>query len=204
MPYYLCVNGSINTDGTDLLDIRFSEGEECVDYFEQCCDVGGVAKEVIPGYIPEPIKPGPGGEVVIPPPNPIHNGNQGGIGPGTGGTTTGGLTTNPGQGGLISEGQSCGFRNADGVGFRITGNTEGESEYGEFPWMVAILKEELAAEQVLNVYQCGGSLIHPSVVLTGLFFLPLAYRVNGFIEKNIFSRSLRAGQESVSIEGACR
>lgn len=38
---------------------------------------------------------------------------------------------------------------------------------GEFPWMVAILKEELAAEQVLNVYQCGGSLIHPSVVLTG-------------------------------------
>lgn len=36
-----------------------------------------------------------------------------------------------------------------------------------FSWMVAILKEELAAEQVLNVYQCGGSLIHPSVVLTG-------------------------------------
>jgi plasma kallikrein len=34
--------------------------------------------------------------------------------------------------------------------------------------MVAILKEELAADQVLNVYQCGGSLIHPSIVLTGL------------------------------------
>lgn len=33
---------------------------------------------------------------------------------------------------------------------------------------VAILKEELAAEQVLNVYQCGGSLINPSIVLTGL------------------------------------
>lgn len=184
MPYYLCVNGSINTDGTDLLDIRFSEGEECVDYFEQCCDVGGVAKEVIPGYIPEPIHPGPGGSVVVPPPpsNVGHQtGNQGGIGPGLSGGNV--PTVNPGQGGLISEGQSCGFRNADGVGFRITGNTEGESEYGEFPWMVAILKEELAAEQVLNVYQCGGSLIHPSVVLTGLFSPPLAYKVNGFMEK---------------------
>uniref|UniRef100_A0A182QS75 Peptidase S1 domain-containing protein n=1 Tax=Anopheles farauti TaxID=69004 RepID=A0A182QS75_9DIPT len=60
----------------------------------------------------------------------------------------------------------CGKRNADGVGFRITGDSDGESQYGEFPWMVAILKEEKALEQVINVYQCGGSLIHPSVVLT--------------------------------------
>lgn len=60
----------------------------------------------------------------------------------------------------------CGFRNPDGVGFRITGNSDGEAEYGEFPWMVAILKEEKALDQVINVYQCGGSLIHPRVVLT--------------------------------------
>uniref|UniRef100_A0A1Y9H275 Phenoloxidase-activating factor 2 n=1 Tax=Anopheles dirus TaxID=7168 RepID=A0A1Y9H275_9DIPT len=60
----------------------------------------------------------------------------------------------------------CGKRNMDGVGFRITGGVDGESQYGEFPWMVAILKEEKALEQVINVYQCGGSLIHPSVVLT--------------------------------------
>lgn len=40
VPYYLCVNGTINTDGSDLLDIRFGEGEECVDYFEQCCATG--------------------------------------------------------------------------------------------------------------------------------------------------------------------
>uniref|UniRef100_A0A8D8AXL3 Phenoloxidase-activating factor 2 n=4 Tax=Culex pipiens complex TaxID=518105 RepID=A0A8D8AXL3_CULPI len=32
--------------------------------------------------------------------------------------------------------------------------------------MVAILKEEKALDQVINVYQCGGSLIHPQVVLT--------------------------------------
>ncbi|CRL07164.1 CLUMA_CG020152, isoform A [Clunio marinus] len=118
VPYYLCVNGTINTDGSDLLDIRFGEGQECVDYFEQCCSVGQV--------LPQPQ----------PPKTPVQVQSQ------------------------------CGFRNAEGVGFRITGNSDGESEYGEFPWMVAILKEEIAAEQVLNVYQCGGSLIHPSVVLT--------------------------------------
>lgn len=42
-----------------------------------------------------------------------------------------------------------------------------ESEYGEFPWMTAILGEEEALGKVLNVYKCGGSLIHPQVVLTG-------------------------------------
>ncbi|XP_049545241.1 PE-PGRS family protein PE_PGRS16-like isoform X4 [Anopheles darlingi] len=62
--------------------------------------------------------------------------------------------------------QKCGLRNVDGVGFRITGDKDGESEYGEFPWMVAILKQEKALDQIIHVYQCGGSLIHPSVVLT--------------------------------------
>lgn len=54
----------------------------------------------------------------------------------------------------------------DGVGFRITGDKDNEAQFGEFPWTVAILKEEKALDQVLNVYQCGGSLIHPGVVLT--------------------------------------
>ncbi|XP_052871864.1 phenoloxidase-activating factor 2-like [Anopheles cruzii] len=75
-----------------------------------------------------------------------------------------GTTHNPLDPNLVP--QKCGLRNADGVGFRITGDKDGESEYGEFPWMVAILKQEKALDQVINVYQCGGSLIHPSVVLT--------------------------------------
>lgn len=33
----------------------------------------------------------------------------------------------------------------------------------EFPWMTAIIKEEPSLQDILNVYQCGGSLIHPSV-----------------------------------------
>lgn len=139
VPYYLCVNGTINKDGSDLLDIRFGEGEECVDYFEQCCDTGEILDKPNLPVRPPPIDQGTGNiPGPVPPPIQVPGKNQ----------------------------PTCGFRNAEGVGFRITGNTDGESEYGEFPWMVAILKEELAAEQVLNVYQCGGSLIHPSVVLT--------------------------------------
>uniref|UniRef100_A0A182M075 Phenoloxidase-activating factor 2 n=1 Tax=Anopheles culicifacies TaxID=139723 RepID=A0A182M075_9DIPT len=61
---------------------------------------------------------------------------------------------------------TCGFRNVDGLGFRITGNKNGESEYGEFPWMLAVLREERVADNNLNVYECGGSLIAPNVVLT--------------------------------------
>lgn len=84
MPYYLCVDGKINTDGSDLLDIRFEPEAECADIFEQCCETGDVLET-------RPIPP-------IPP--KIQS--------------------------------SCGFRNADGAGFRITGAKDGESEYGKF------------------------------------------------------------------------
>ncbi|KAI4458065.1 serine protease-related [Holotrichia oblita] len=62
----------------------------------------------------------------------------------------------------------CGYRNPDGVGFRITGDSNSEAQFGEFPWMVAILAEEFNAgtESILNVYKCGGALIHPQAVLT--------------------------------------
>uniref|UniRef100_A0A336LZK5 CSON008593 protein n=1 Tax=Culicoides sonorensis TaxID=179676 RepID=A0A336LZK5_CULSO len=61
----------------------------------------------------------------------------------------------------------CGVRNTEGLGFRIQGAKDQESEFGEFPWMVAILSEEEALGKKVNVYKCGGSLIAPNVVLTG-------------------------------------
>ena len=63
--------------------------------------------------------------------------------------------------------RSCGIRNVNGVDFKITGNTDNESEFGEFPWMVAILRRQWANNNFEITAQCGGSIIHSSVVITG-------------------------------------
>lgn len=61
----------------------------------------------------------------------------------------------------------CGQRNPEGIGVRITGDQDGEAQFGEFPWMVAILKVETNEdEKKRNLYQCGGALITPQIVLT--------------------------------------
>merc|ERR1711936_1226253 len=68
----------------------------------------------------------------------------------------------------------CGQRHQNGLGVRIQGFKEGESQFGEWPHMCAILSKEPVAEapgyagepQTVNLYQCGGSLIAPGVILT--------------------------------------
>ncbi|CAG4958853.1 unnamed protein product [Colias eurytheme] len=77
---------------------------------------------------------------------------------------------------IADQRQGCGWRNPDGVGFRITGDKDGEAKFGEFPWMVAVLKIEPVNDdepdgQKLNVYVGGGSLIHPKVVLTAAHYV---------------------------------
>ncbi|XP_050425769.1 phenoloxidase-activating factor 2-like [Adelges cooleyi] len=51
---------------------------------------------------------------------------------------------------------------------RITGAQDKTLTYfGQFPWMIALLKVDInEGTRVDNVFQCGGSLIHPRVVLT--------------------------------------
>jgi len=72
----------------------------------------------------------------------------------------------------------CGRRHENGLGVRIQGFREGESQFGEWPHMCAVLSEETVTEgdagyggtggepQTVNLYQCGGSLIAPNVILT--------------------------------------
>ncbi|KAG6462285.1 phenoloxidase-activating factor 2 [Manduca sexta] len=56
--------------------------------------------------------------------------------------------------------KGCGYRNPKGLGFTIVGNG-GESQFGEFPWVVALL-------DVMNGSYAGvGVIIHPQVVMTG-------------------------------------
>uniref|UniRef100_W8B205 Phenoloxidase-activating factor 2 n=1 Tax=Ceratitis capitata TaxID=7213 RepID=W8B205_CERCA len=56
----------------------------------------------------------------------------------------------------------CGYRNFNGVSFKISGAQNSEAEFAEFPWMVAIYTVDGAK----TIYKCGGSIIAPNVVLT--------------------------------------
>lgn len=67
----------------------------------------------------------------------------------------------------ISTNNKCGIRNIKGVDFQLKGNFDNEAEYGEFPWMVAILRKNYNPSEDENLAICGGSLITTSVVLTG-------------------------------------
>ncbi len=63
----------------------------------------------------------------------------------------------------------CGRHNEFGLGVRLAGYREGETQFAEWPHMCAVLSvREVggAAGETVNMFQCGGSLIAPGVVLT--------------------------------------
>lgn len=64
----------------------------------------------------------------------------------------------------FSQNNSCGYRNANGIVYKITGNQHNEAEFAEFPWMVMI-------SHTHGSYICGGSLIAPKVVLTNAHYI---------------------------------
>ncbi|XP_055627239.1 phenoloxidase-activating factor 2-like [Toxorhynchites rutilus septentrionalis] len=75
--------------------------------------------------------------------------------------------------------RGCGLRNIGGIDFTLTGNFNNEAGFGEFPWTVAILKTADGSSH------CGGSLIHPNLVLTG------AHCVQGYRRGDLM---IRAGE----------
>ncbi|XP_046688862.1 phenoloxidase-activating factor 2-like [Homalodisca vitripennis] len=61
----------------------------------------------------------------------------------------------------------CGRRSLNPLSYRITDGEDEQAQYGEFPWMVAILGTAIVnGRRERSVYFCGGSLIDPMVVLT--------------------------------------
>lgn len=57
--------------------------------------------------------------------------------------------------------KGCGYRNSKGLDFSIKGGSGNEAQFGEFPWVVALI-------DALNQSYAGvGVLIHPQVVMTG-------------------------------------
>lgn len=125
VPYYLCREGNIITDGAGLIDIRIgprrndtatrtTSNSECPNFLDVCCSSPETATTPAPPKVE----------------------------------------------------QGCGVRNELGVHTRILGFKDNQAQFGEFPWMAAILRKEYIEDKELNLYVCGGSLIHPQVVLT--------------------------------------
>lgn len=73
----------------------------------------------------------------------------------------------------------CGLRNIGGIDFTLTGNFNNEAGFGEFPWTVALIRTTDGSSH------CGGSLIHPNLVLTG------AHCVQGYRRGEL---KIRAGE----------
>lgn len=152
MPWYNCFNGTINQFGYGLIDIRMNIERECFHYFEKCCAINEVSTTIRPTHSEQPGQPGQPGqqgqsgqpgqpddnlhpEIVVEPPRQPETVHPS--------VTTNPTTKRPSTSFNLSthkpfiSGKKCGFKNSNGVGFKITGNTHEEAEFGSYQFMIS-------------------------------------------------------------------
>lgn len=131
VPIHLCINGSIATEGNDLLDWKISRRISIINYYRQECNE---SEELCclddDGFIEEDE-------------NDERN---------------------------RYDYRGCGYRSMESQEHESRISNGHTAELGEFPWMIAIFLR-LANRTDQYQYHGGGSLIHPSVVLTAAHFL---------------------------------
>jgi len=148
VPYYQCEDGFIITDGAGLFDIRSAlldpTTSKCQSDLEVCCrdenyiDVPLPTLDEITTTTTTTTTPAP---------------------------TTVSTTPVPKVPEVPIAQTKCGQRNTNGVGVRIQ-SKDGKTEFGEWPHMCAVLKEQQLGGKNVNLYVCGGSLIAKNVLLT--------------------------------------
>uniref|UniRef100_A0A182S731 Peptidase S1 domain-containing protein n=1 Tax=Anopheles maculatus TaxID=74869 RepID=A0A182S731_9DIPT len=147
---YQCREGVISNSGEMIIDIR-QKLDDCNDHMMECCA--------------EPSKPTtPAGDksetfptTIASITNPIDEDVN---------ETTSENTDEPKRPAINIppyEVEGCGHRNPNGVIFRIENNQFSESEYGEYPWTVAIFAR---TKNNSLKYLCGGALIDRAAILT--------------------------------------
>ncbi|KAF2365567.1 Serine proteases trypsin domain [Trinorchestia longiramus] len=67
---------------------------------------------------------------------------------------------------VIADQRCQGIRSPQGISVRIAGFQEGESQFGEFPWVGMVLRTYYVAQTPMNAFIGGAILVHPRVVLT--------------------------------------
>ncbi|XP_062563096.1 phenoloxidase-activating factor 2-like isoform X1 [Armigeres subalbatus] len=140
---YLCKNGSINADGVDIIELRLSDFDDedllDIDVDQQDDPCEEFLQRCCAVSDGARIKPNQPNE-----PEPTDNNDSDEL-----------FDVPP---------PTCGTNRPNGYVFRVNNNSI--AQFGEFPWMAALLQRKTLLDKETLEYFCGGSLIHPQIVLT--------------------------------------